>query len=317
MERHLFALARKARRNNARIGVSVAQDRISLALVQWERGAARLERCESLQFETPGDPAAAGAALEAARLPRLPVSLVLQGSDYQLALIEAPDVPAAEMRAAARWKLRDTIDFPVDEAVIDLFDLPPQSRGGQGRSMYAIAARRAVIDARSSALGGLPDFDVVDVPELCLRNVASLLPASASGMALIHPGRTSANVVLVRGSTLFFARQMELRSTRVPGPGARTTEAAGIDAASLALELQRSLDYYERHFDQPSITQVTIATCDEPARRLAADLAQESGLKVEVLDLNTVLPGSSLAPAMQSECLLAIGAALRQERTSL
>ena len=314
----MFALAKSSRRSKGRIGLSLGPDRIALSVVHRDRQSARLERCEVLRLDAPDDPAAATAALTAARLPRLPVSVVLQSSDYQLALIDAPDVPPAELRAAARWRLKDTIDFPVDEAVIDVFDVPPQSRGSQGRAMYAIAARRSAVEARSRALGAIPDFDVVDVPELCLRNVAALLPSSASGLALVHPGRHTAIVVLVRGPTLFFARQMELR----PGPGsargAREGEATAIDPAALALELQRSLDYYERHFDQPPITQVAIATCDERARRLAADLRKESGLTVDALDLNALLPCASAVDAqIQSECVLAVGAALRQERTSL
>ena len=41
---------------------------------------------------------------------------------YALLLVEAPDVPATELRAAIRWRVKDLIDFHIDDAVIDVFD---------------------------------------------------------------------------------------------------------------------------------------------------------------------------------------------------
>ena len=37
--------------------------------------------------------------------------------DYTLVLVEAPDVEPEEMRAAIRWRIRDLVDFNIDEAV--------------------------------------------------------------------------------------------------------------------------------------------------------------------------------------------------------
>src|SRR5690242_19428936 len=36
---------------------------------------------------------------------------VLPSSDYQLILVDAPNVPAAELKAAVRWKLKDMLDY--------------------------------------------------------------------------------------------------------------------------------------------------------------------------------------------------------------
>ena len=69
-------------------------------------------------------------ALRAAALPRAPVSTVLRTDDYQLALVEAPDVPPAELRAAMRWRLKESIDFRVEDAVIDVFDVPRKPAAG-------------------------------------------------------------------------------------------------------------------------------------------------------------------------------------------
>ena len=139
---------------------------------------------------------------------------------------------------------------------------------------------------------------------------------AARGVALVHLGESAASVVLVQGRTFYFARQIDLQSAMLAAPG----EAAegSLDAGSIVLELQRSLDYYERNFDQPPITRIAISPTGARTTALAADLARESGFEVASLDLNELLNCPAPVPeAAQGECLLAVGAALREERRSL
>jgi MSHA biogenesis protein MshI len=316
MECRVLGLLRKPSAAKGRIGLAFGTNEVAVALVRRDSATPVLERCELLPIDPAGGAEAASAAIRAAALPRVPVSTVLQTDDYQLALIEAPDVPPAELRAAMRWRLKETIDFRVEDAVIDVFDVPEQSRGGHGRMMYAVAARRSAIDRHAGALAAVPTFDVVDVPELCLRNLAALLPAASAGVALLQLGETSASVVLVRGRTFYFARQMDLKATlRTAADGDPGTR---LDAGSVVLELQRSLDYYERHFDQPPITRIAVSPAAARASELALDLGRETGFEVITLDLNTLLScATPIEPATQAACLLAVGAALREEHRSL
>lgn len=312
----MLGVLKKSVAPKGRIGIAFAADQIALAVVRREGGMPVLDRCELLPFNSTGSPEATAATFRAANLPRLPVSTVLRPDDYQLAMVEAPDVPPAELRAAMRWRLKDAIDFDVEEAVIDVFDVPAQNRGGQGRMMYAVAARKAVVDRHANALATLPTFDVVDVPELCLRNLASLLPAAANGVALLYLGETMATIVLVRGSTFYFARQMDLQATLRIASG--SLPSGRLDSASVVLELQRSLDYYERHFDQPPITRIAVAPSSRQAAQLATDLGGETGLEVTTLELDSIVKTPlTLEDTMQASCMLAIGAALRDEHRSL
>lgn len=312
----MFGLLKKTAASKGRIGIALGRDQVALAIVRRDAGEPVLERCELLSVPAGGGPEEVAETLRSAALPRLPVSVVLRGDDYHLSLVEAPDVPPAELRAAMRWRLKDAINFRVEDAVIDVFDVPPQNRGTQGRMMYAVAARRSTIERTAVALSSLPAFDVVDVPELCLRNLAALTPAAAGGVAVLHLSDTGATVVLVRGTTFFFARQMSIESTlRMSADG----EVGGrLDAATVALELQRSLDYYERHFDQPPITRIAVSPPNQRAVDLAVDLGRETGLEVATLDLSALLKCElAIDAATQTGCLLAVGAALREERRTL
>lgn len=312
----MLGLFKQASAGKGRIGLAFGDNQVAIAVMRREGGSPVLERCELLPLVGPERaPEAAAEALRAAELPRMPVSTVLGDQDYQLALVEAPDVPPAELRAAMRWRLKDTIDFRVEDAVIDVFDVPDQNRGGHGRMMYAVAARRSAVERYTQTLSGLSAFDVIDVPELCLRNLAALLPAAGAGVALLNLGQKSANIVLVRGKTFYLARHMELLAVK-----SRADHKPGdeVDAAGVVLELQRSLDYYERHFDQPPITRIAVSPAGPRAAALAADLGRETGLEVTTLDLNQLLAcGRPIEPDAQASCLLAVGAALREESRSL
>jgi len=312
----VFGLLKKSTAAKGRIGLAFGPNEIAVAVMRRDGAIPRLERCEVLPIDSASGANGAATALREAGLPHMPVSTVLRPEDYQLALIEAPDVPPAELRAAMRWRLKDAIDFRVEDAVIDLFPVPDQNRGGQGRMMYAVAARRSALDRYAGALAALPTFDVIDVPELCLRNLAAALPAAAGGVALLYLGESNATIVLVRGSTFYFARQMSLQTT-LP-MGAKNAPGVQLDAASVVLELQRSLDYYERHFDQPPITRIAVSPAGARAGELAQNLGRETGFEVITLDLNVLLNcTASIEPAAQAACLLAVGAALREEHRSL
>ncbi len=306
----MFGLARKTTEDGGRIGIALKGDHVALAVVRRTRDTVSVERCERLPLDPARGQEAVAAALRAARMPRLPLSTVLQPEDYRLALVEAPDVPPAELRAAMRWRLKEIIDFRVEDAVIDVFDLPPQNRGGQGRTLYAVAARRETVARHAAGLAGVPDFDVVDVPELCLRNLAAALPDSTAGIAMLHVVERAATIVLVRGRTFYLSRQMAMRAS----PGADPAP----DPGAIALELQRSLDYYERHFDQPPITRVAISSCTDAARELTERLHADSGLKVESIDLNrTFVCSTPIDPVLQDDCILAVGAAMRRQQRTL
>jgi MSHA biogenesis protein MshI len=316
MENPVFGLLKKTAELKGRIGLAFGRDLIALAVVSGNGEQATLQRCEALPVDPAGGADALAAAIRAAGLPALPISVVLSPADYQLALVEAPDVPPAELRAAIRWRLKDAIDIQVEDAVIDVFEVPAQNRGGQGRMMYAVAARRDAIDRYATALASAPGFSVVDVPELCLRNLAAALPAAARGVALVHLGNSMASVVLVQGRTFYFARQIDLHATMIAAPAEQAE--ASLDAGGIVLELQRSLDYYERHFDQPPITRIAISPAGPRSAALAKDLAGETGFEVASLDLNALLGcPTPVTAATQAQCLLAVGAALRQERRSL
>jgi MSHA biogenesis protein MshI len=246
-------------------------------------------------------------------LSRAAVSAVLDSEDYQLVQVEAPDVEPGELRNAIRWKLKDIIGFPVSEAVIDVFEVPEQARYVESRMVFAVAARPdAVRRIVSLVKPRARRFDVIDIPEMCLRNLSALLPEDEQGVALVALADDFAQLTLTCQGVLYLARRIEL-DRRSDAPGGEGPQPAG---AALALELQRSLDYYESHYDRPAISSVVVACDKERAETLTGHLAVATGLAVRPLELHQLFDiADNVEPDMRWPGLLALGGALRSERS--
>jgi MSHA biogenesis protein MshI len=238
------------------------------------------------------------------------VSAVIGADDYQLAQIAAPEVPEAEMRAAARWRMREVIDFALDDSTVDVFDVPERRDRTARRNLFAVATRGDVPQFIALAMKRhTHHLDVIDIPELCQRNLCTLMPQDAKGLACMLLRDDHAQLVLVRQGRLFVTRRFDFDAAAREGsePG-----SLHLDAQALALELQRSLDYYETHFDQPAITDLLVAPGSSLSSNLAEEISSLTGLRVHPLNLQEHLEVQDELQIPEGWlATLAIGAALR------
>jgi MSHA biogenesis protein MshI len=249
----------------------------------------------------------------AARLPnrRARAVGVLDEAAYRLLLVEAPDVPADELRAAVRWRIKDLIDFHIDDAVVDVFEMPRHARGGPQRPMYAVTAKADVVKHEIERIeaAGL-GLEAVDIPELCLRNVAMLLD-SGRGAALLYLGERRSTLLLVRQGVLYLARHIETGVATLAEAGELRADLV----AALALEIRRSLDYLESHYEQTSMQRLCVSGLEAADREA---IARDLGLPVEELDLATLFEADEApSPELARLCMPAIGAALRKDPLAL
>ncbi len=244
------------------------------------------------------------------------VSVVLGAGDYSLQLVETPNVPGDEMHDAVRWRIQHLIEYPIEEASIETFEMPAHANPGNKPMLYAVVAHQSDILSYAERMQEVAlHMDVIDIPELCLRNVAVMLPQDQNGVAFLHFTDDCGYLTITRRGVLYMIRRIETRRSQL-GDAADDEFEAAERAAGVALEVQRSLDYYESHYDCRPVTELVLGP-GENLSTLAASLSDNLGITVSRLDLDDLFAIEREIPAaVQSDCLLAIGAALRSETST-
>lgn len=296
-------------------GVHADPRGVAFAAVEKSRG--RQPRLVSAQWQPAaegGDDAQALRGLtQRAGLSRERTHLVLADGEYQLLLVEAPRVEPAELRAAVRWKVKDLIDFHIDDAVIDVFEIPGQQNRPQGQSMmYAVVARARHVRERIDQVEDAElQLEVIDITEMALRNLASLMDEDARGVATLYLAADYGMITLTRQGNLYLTRRLETGTDSLAAD-----EQGALD--QLVLEIQRSLDYYDSHFAQPPLRQLIVLPGFEGHDRLVRWLGENLGLEVAGFDARHLLDCQvELQDEGLGQLLIAVGGALRHEEISL
>jgi MSHA biogenesis protein MshI len=308
----VFSFRKKGRADVLSALIAADTGTASATIRQSKSGKPVLEQCGFYPLAPGQDPAAnLKKVVSEQGLGKTGCATLLAIGDYQLLMVEAPEVPQSELKAAIRWRIRDLIDFHIDDAVLDVFDVPPSGARGIQEHIYVVVSRTAVVKERIEALESAgATLETIDIPELALRNIAAQLEQDASGQAILYFGADQGLIALTRDSTLYLARSMDIGYQQLQ-------DTPGL-VDRLALELQRSMDYYDRHFQQAPITAITLCPVPGPAPQIAEQLEQQVGVPVHKLQLGDIVElRETVDDERLAHCLLAIGAALRTEPAQL
>jgi MSHA biogenesis protein MshI len=238
--------------------------------------------------------------------------------DYQMLLVDAPNVPEEELRTAAKWSIKDALSYRVDDATVDMLQIPPNKMGGdRPKSLYVIAAQNTVIRKSVDLFQKARiDLKVIEIPETAQRNVAALFEEEGRGLALMSFDDNGGMLTFTIDGELVLARRMEITLGQLQDADDRQREQY---MDRVELEMQRSMDYFGRQFHHISLKRLLVSA---PAElRLVQRLTSSLDLPVMQLDLSEVLDISAAPELADSEYAAhvfhTLGAALRDEgRTS-
>lgn len=248
---------------------------------------------------------------------------VLDIDDYDLLNVEAPEVPKDEVASAVRWRISDRVDYDIADAVIDIFESPVTGSQDELDNIYVVAASHKTIQERTSLLQNAQvQLSVIDIPELVLRNLASLLPGNEEGIAFLYMMRKQSVMVLIRDSYLYLARRLDIgledliqvnESSDLQEPP--MIQETHPQMESLVLEMLRTIDYYDRYFSLTPLSGLVITPMGVELPGFQEALTRKLGFNVKYLDMNELMECKSpMSKDLQERCFLAIGAALRMEQ---
>lgn len=228
-------------------------------------------------------------------------SLVLSSGEYQLLLVEAPDVPKEELKEALLWRVKDLIQYSTDDAILDFFELPEDAFRGRSKMLYVVVADRHLMEKRIAWLETIKLKPVyIDVPEIVLLNISEDLSESEAGTAILYLNEKQSVVNMMSSGGLYLSRALSY------------SHSTNIDNA--VLDLQRSMDYFESQIGKPPCLRIIVMPLQVGETRLMMELRNNLGADVQSLDLSEVIDSDEpLTIDLQQRCFLAIVAALRNE----
>jgi MSHA biogenesis protein MshI len=299
------------------LAVDLGETTVSLAHVVPNGGEPVVEFAEERPWD-PADPKSLERVAREFGVKRFQCTTLLRPGEYHILLVEAPSVKPEELKSAVRWRIKDMLDYHVDDATIDVLDVPvPASAGQRGRYMYAVAARndtiRATIDRFASA--GMP-LTVIDIPDLAQRNISARLEMDQRGVIALTFDAQGGLLTVSFAGELYLSRRLDTPSTQLAEGG-----ELGVRLFDrVLLETQRSLDHCERTYPFFTLGRLLLGSFPGDTD-LRQHLAANLYVPVESLELGRV---ASLPPAAaswtaedHSKWLMLIGAGLRVEKKAL
>jgi len=295
------------------LSISLGEHGIYLAKIKFVGSMPCVVRCEYHETDAVS-PSALEKFRREANIGNHDVTTLLAPGEYQIVLVEAPNVPTDEMKTAVRWKIKDSLNFHIDDATVDLVQIPASKYGsGRPQSLYAIAAANSVIQERVKLFEQAKiELGVIDIPEMAQRNIAALFEREDRALVLLAFDDYGGLMTFTAGGELYLSRRIEISAGQLldANEGLRQQSRERV-----VTELQRSLDYFDRQFSSLPVDMVLVSVPDHSG--LVEYLASELDAKVQKLDLSQVMDISAVPALADSEFvahnLPALGAALRQE----
>ena len=234
---------------------------------------------------------------------------ILPINAYRIQQVEAPNVEPDEMKQAVKWLIKDYLDFHIDDAVIDLFDLPEDAIRGDAAMKYVVAAKesevRDIIDLIDDS--GL-ELEWIDVLELSLKNLATLIEVEDKGLAVIRLHGVDGSISITKQAAFYFSRRFSIAADQIEASKFYTSD-------DFIIEVQRSLDYYERHLGQTAPANIVISSNTPTGKEIPSSL-QENFFSSKISEID--IPGAfDIDEKIDTSRIVfsvgAIGAALRHE----
>ncbi len=245
---------------------------------------------------------------------------LLESGEYQLLSVDAPNVPQQELKTAIRWKLKDMLDYHIDDATFDVLDIPvDKEAGARTHSMFAVAARNQLIQDRQALFeeAKLP-LSVIDIPEMAQRNIAALAEPPGRGLGLLSFDAVGGLLTVTFAGELYLSRRLDITLPQLASADDAQREALH---ERITLELQRSFDHFDRQYRHIALAKLLLSPLGSVGAPLQSHLAASLYFPVEILSLEDLLDFSRVPELRRIESqqryFLLLGAALRQEEVAL
>lgn len=242
--------------------------------------------------------------------PALPCHISLSHHFYQLLLVDTPNVAENELREAVKWRVKDLITQPIEKMVVDVFRLPADAYRGRMNMVYAALIEQARIAPLVNACESLDlELQSIGIAELALARISRQMAEMENrGLALLFLTGNDGSINLVENGYLYLTRTLEMQAS---GGYSGNLEFNQDPTDNLALDIQRSLDYYESQLGKSGVSRVYLMSESVEQHHWCEALSQRLPIKAVGFSLADVITlAAPLGTLEQGLLTPAVGIAL-------
>ncbi|MBT6456694.1 MAG: hypothetical protein HOK37_14270 [Gammaproteobacteria bacterium] len=225
--------------------------------------------------------------------------------DVQLFQLEKPAVADEQLLQAVSWKINDLINYDVETAVVDVFQLPPSPKSPVNY-INAVVANEVTVGGYVESIKqtGL-SLQVIDVHDLVTKNYCRVCGIEDSTVAVLQFSDNEGLVTIYHHQDLYVARDFKIGLMDIDA--ALNEDEAIYD--SLLLELQRSMDYFESTYGLGMVQKMVIFPQTPGTVRMAKYVQNYVSYELDFVEVNVA--GDGQQEALDKHCFPAYCAALR------
>jgi MSHA biogenesis protein MshI len=205
--------------------------------------------------------------------------LILHASQYHIVQISKPQVPEPEIAGALKWQLKDLVPIAPENMVLDYFHGPSINSNDEKINVVCapLVELKALVEQLNQESVTLKG---ITIPEFAFAN---LLTYSDDAVLMVcQQPEEEIFILVIRQAKILFYRH--LRGFAQIAKKSEAELGYGI-IDSLSLEIQKSVDYFERQLKQAAIREIKVLVPIDNETYLVSKLAENTNVPVSLLTL--------------------------------
>ena len=301
------------------LGIELGPAGVAVARVATDAdGGMKLQSCEFIACTAGEWEGKLKAYIETHKLKGSNCYVTLHSSYYNLMLVDAPDVDDDELGEAVKWRVKDLIRQSIDDVIVDTFRLPGDAYRGRMDMVYVAIIEKTIV---ASIVNGMEECGInlqkIGINELSDCHFASVLRGcDDQGVAFIQLEKNAGTINLTENGLMYLTRSIEMGVDSVVAANENNNSDGGLSLDtsapmdSLALDIQRSLDYYESQLGKQGINKIFVMPTASSVDGIVEVLDEKLHAQLSVLPLSKIVESAESEDGHIQRCVAATGAAL-------
>ncbi len=224
-------------------------------------------------------------------------SLVLLPGQYQLIVMDALNIPEAEMIKALRWNLKGLSDYDLEDVAIDTCPVPMSASDAQKKMFVAITPLTKLNETRTLFETAFLNINHVTIAEMALKNLLSLI-YSKQALSAETPLILLSTCNTMRKLHIFYQNMFYLIRELPPNKVDAVATEEPAELNNIFFEIERSIDFFVNQLNLPDPKYLFFTPGFYRSLNFIQAMGTKLSLTVEMIDLNHYL---DIQPALSIE----------------